>query len=173
MNDFINRQGEMELLEMEWERPGGRFLVVHGRRRIGKTRMVKEFIDNKKGIFYVAGDTNSKIQLNEFKDILAGFYNDEFLRNADVANWKMMFDYMTRLIGKEEKMYIWIDEFSYLIKNDKSVVSSLQIFIDHFVRENSNLYFIISGSLFGMMSEKVLSASSPLYGRRNRDIFLQ
>ncbi|MGE5342195.1 MAG: ATP-binding protein [Candidatus Omnitrophota bacterium] len=172
MIQFINRHNELELLESEWNRSGGRFIVVHGRRRIGKTRLIKEFTKNKTGIFYVAADSNSKIQLDEFKVAVANYYNDNLLRNLDISSWKMMFEYMERIIDTKERIYIWIDEFSYLIKNDKTVVGSLQVFIDHFVREKSNLFLIISGSLFGMMSEKVLSSSSPLYGRRNRDIFL-
>jgi AAA+ ATPase superfamily predicted ATPase len=172
MKEFVNRQEELELLEDEWSRPGGRFIVVHGRRRIGKTRLIKEFTKNKTGIFYIASDSNKKIQINEFKQEVANFYRDDLLRNLEITTWKMMFDYLEKRIQKEEKIFIWMDEFSYLIKNDKAVISSLQIFIDHFVREGAHLFLIISGSLFGMMSEKVLSSASPLYGRRNRDFLL-
>lgn len=172
MREFVNRNEELELLEAEWNRSGGRFIVVHGRRRIGKTRLIKEFTKNKTGIFYIAADSNKKVQLDEFKKEAANFYNDDLLRSIDISDWRMMFDYLEKLIKKEEKIYLWMDEFSYLIKNDRTVVSSLQIFIDHFVREGASLFLIISGSLFGMMSEKVLSSASPLYGRRNRDILL-
>lgn len=169
---FVNRHEELELLEKEWQRSGGRFVVVYGRRRIGKTRLLKEFTKNKTGIFYVAGDSSKKVQLDEFKEVVANFYRDDLLRNLEITSWKMMFDYMKKSIGKDEKIYIWIDEFSYLVKNDKTMVSSLQVFIDHFVRDEADLFLVVSGSLFGLMSEKVLSSTSPLYGRRNRDIFL-
>ncbi len=79
-----------------------------------------------------------------------------------------MHNEFTAIIEKDGKWYI-----AYGPGNNMTVVSSLQVFIDHFVRDNSEVFLIISGSLFGMMSEKVLSSSSPLYGRRNKDIFLQ
>lgn len=171
MKEFINRTEELELLEREWLREGGRFLVVHGRRRIGKTRLIKEFTRDKTGIFYVAADTNKKVQLNEFKEAVAGFFDDGVLGSIDIGDWKTMLQYLEKLVG-QKRIYLWIDEFSYLIKSDKSMVSAVQVFVDHFVRNTSNLFFIVSGSLFGMMSEKVLASSSPLYGRRNRDILL-
>jgi AAA+ ATPase superfamily predicted ATPase len=170
---FVDRKEELALLEEEWRRPGGRFVVVYGRRRIGKTRLIQEFTKDKTGLFTVASDASRKVQIDEFKQAAADFFRDDFLRNVDIKTWKMMFDYLKKIVPAEKKMYIWIDEFSYLIKNDRTIVSALQVFIDHFVREEVNLFLIVSGSLFGMMSEKVLSNTSPLYGRRNRDILLQ
>jgi len=148
MNEFVNRYDELSLLEEEWGRPGGRFIVVHGRRRIGKTRLIKEFTKNKTGIFYVAGDSNSKIQLNEFKDAAATFFRDDFLRSIDISSWKMMFDYLEKVIStKEERIYLWMDEFSYLLKNDKTIVSSLQIFIDH--KEIKTYFSILNAIAYG------------------------
>lgn len=69
-------------------------------------------------------------------------------------------------------MYLWIDEFSYIIKNDPSATSALQKFIDNGVR-NARIFFIVSGSLFGLMSERILSHASPLYGRRTRDMLIK
>ena len=54
ISKFIDRQQEMSLLEDEWNKPGGRLIILYGRRRIGKTRLLTEFISGKKGIFYIA-----------------------------------------------------------------------------------------------------------------------
>ena len=86
MKEFINRHDESALLEEEWNRSGGRFIVVHGRRRIGKTRLIKEFTRNKPGIFFVASDANKKIQLDEFKEKVALFFNDPLLRNIEISS---------------------------------------------------------------------------------------
>ncbi len=169
---FIDRREEQEVLKQDWDTKKNAFLVVYGRRRIGKTRLIGEFLKNKQGIKYTAEDTNKRIQINEFKTIIASYLKDEFLAEQEILEWTNLFAYLAKVLGKEKRIYIWIDEFSYVIKNDSSAASALQKFIDSFLRK-SNIFFIVSGSLFGLMSEKVLSAASPLYGRRTRDILLK
>lgn len=170
MISFIDRKTEISILEREWANENA-FVVVYGRRRIGKTRLIEEFLKDKNGIKYVAEDTSKRIQIKEFKDILASYLKDDFLEKQDIMEWSALFSYLTKVIDTKTKIYLWIDEFSYLIKNDSSITSVLQKFIDSFVR-NSKLFLIVSGSLFGLMSEKILSHSSPLYGRRTRDMII-
>ena len=167
---FINRENELKTLENLWKLKNC-FVIVYGRRRIGKTRLIEEFLKNKKGIIYTAEDVNKKIQLREFKNALADFLRDDFLKNQEIDSWSSLFSYLEKTLDLNKRFYIWIDEFTYLVKNDPSFPSILQKFIDKIVR-NSNIFFIVSGSLFGIMKEKVLSYSSPLYGRRTKDILL-
>ena len=169
---FIDRKNELDILNKDWKNSVNAFIVIYGRRRIGKTKLIEEFLKDKKGISYTAEDSSKKIQIREFKDAIANFLNDDFLRKQEIIEWSSLFDYLKRVLDKNKRFYIWIDEFSYLVKNDKSLPSILQIFIDKFLR-NSKIFFIVSGSLFGLMREKVLSNSSPLYGRRTRDILLR
>ena len=169
---FIDREEEIKLLERDWKSSKNAFVVVFGRRRIGKTRLIEEFLRSKDGIKYTAEDTNKKIQINEIKNIFASYLNDDFLRKQEISDWSSFFSYLSNILPKNKRLYLWIDEFSYIIKNDPSCVSAIQKFIDGFLRR-SKMFFIVSGSLFGLMSEKILSASSPLYGRRTRDILLR
>ncbi len=169
---LIDRKEELKLLESDWKQQKHGFIVVYGRRRIGKTALLSKFLEKKEGVKYTADDTNKKIQIREFKDSLAHFFKDEFLATQDIGEWSALFSYLSKTLPKDKKMYLWIDEFSYLIKTDASITSVLQKFIDGWVRD-SNIVFIVSGSLFGLMSEKILSHASPLYGRRTRDLLLQ
>jgi len=169
---FINRKNELDVLNKDWKNLANAFVVVYGRRRIGKTKLIEEFLKDKKGVSYTAEDTSKKIQIREFKEDMANFLDDSFLRKQEINEWSSLFDYLQKVLDKNRRFYIWIDEFSYLLKNDKSLPSILQKFIDKFLR-NSKIFFIVSGSLFGLMREKVLSSSSPLYGRRTRDILLR
>lgn len=171
MVSFIDRKEEISLLENDWNHQESAFVVVYGRRRVGKTRLIGEFLKDKEGIRYTASDTNKKIQINELKGAIADYLHDDFLSKQDILEWNDLFSYLSKVIDSDKRFYLWIDEFSYLIKNDSSVASALQKFIDWFVR-NSHLFLVVSGSLFGLMSEKVLSNSSPLYGRRTRDMLL-
>ena len=167
---FIDRERELKTLEELWKLENC-FAVVYGRRRIGKTRLIEEFLKDKKGVSYSAEDVNRKIQIREFKNALAEFLNDEFLKTQEIDSWSSLFSYLGKTLDLNKRFYIWIDEFSYLIKNDPSLPSVLQKFIDKVLRR-SKIFFIVSGSLFGIMREKVLSHSSPLYGRRTKDILL-
>ncbi len=162
----------MNLLEKAWASEIAQFIVLYGRRRVGKTRLVLEFIEGKEGIFYIAEDENPRSQINELKDSIAHKLEDDFLRDTDIENWKELFNYLKKVLPEEKKFFLAIDEFSYLIKNDNSLASALQKFWDTFL-SNTNVCLIVSGSLFGLMQEKILSHSSPLYGRRTRDIFLE
>lgn len=170
--NLINREEELDLLKKDWEHSSNSFVVVYGRRRIGKTRLIDEFLKDKNGVKYTADDTNKTVQIRELKNAIASYLNDEFLTKQNITDWTLLFSYLEKVLSKNIKFYLWIDEFSYLIKNDPSIASVLQKFIDNFLRE-SKIFFIISGSIFGLMKEKVLESTSPLYGRRTRDILLK
>ncbi len=162
----------MKVLEKDWKSKGNGFVVVFGRRRIGKSTLINEFIKNKDGLKYTAEDVNKKVQITQIKEIVSSYLKDDFLAKQNIDNWDSFFSYLSKVLDKNKRIYFWIDEFSYLIKNDSSLVSVIQKFNDDFLR-HSNIFFIVSGSLLGLMSEHVLSSSSPLYGRRTRDLLLK
>ncbi|MEM2133817.1 MAG: ATP-binding protein [Candidatus Jordarchaeaceae archaeon] len=169
---FINRVNELALLESEWRKDRASFIVLYGRRRIGKTRLILEFIKDKKGIFYIAEDTNTKTQIEEVKKTFSRFFEDSFLERVELKEWGDFFEYLEKLVPRNEKLFIVIDEFSYLIRSDRTILSVLQKFWDTFLT-NTKVFLLVSGSLLGLMSEQVLSSASPLYGRRTRDILLE
>ena len=162
----------MDLMNTAWERDDAQFVVIYGRRRIGKTRLITEFIEGKDGIFYIAEDENPKSQIAELKENIADHLNDDFLKEIEITSWKELFEYLKKVLPEDERFYLAIDEFSYMIQNDKTILSSLQKFWDTFLSQ-TKICLIVSGSIFGLMEEKVLSKSSPLYGRRSRDILLE
>ena len=76
---FIDREGVFSLLEEEWEKEKGRLIVLYGRRRIGKTRLLMEFAKGKKrnGIFYIAEESSALIVLS---GSLLGLMSEKVLR---------------------------------------------------------------------------------------------
>lgn len=169
---FIDREYEFGLLEEAWNSKGAKFVVIYGRRRVGKTKLLLEFVKGKSGVFFIADDINKKIQIGELKNKLAAHFSDDFLGRAEISEWRDLFDYLQKLLPKKGKFYLVIDEFSYIVKNDKGVLSALQKFWDTFLSGTATT-LIVSGSMFGMISDNVLSASSPLYGRRTKDILIR
>jgi len=170
IRNFVGRETELTILEEEWKKDGGRLIILYGRRRIGKTRLVTEFIREKKGLLYFADDTAPQIQLRRLQDAIAGFFADPLLTSIEFTTWDQLFMY---LAGKPlpERRYLVIDEFTYLIKNDPSILSALQKAWDTDLSE-SNWCIILSGSMLGLMTDTALSYTSPLYGRRTRDMLL-
>lgn len=172
MKRFVNRKRELEILKKEWEKKRASFVVIYGRRRIGKTELLKFFVKGKDGIFFIAEDVRKEIIIEEMKEKFADFFKDDLLKNLDIKNWKQFFDYLAKIFPKDKRFYIVLDEFTYIVKNSPEILSYLQKFWDDFMKK-TKVFFVICGSLFGMMEEKVLSESSPLYGRRTRDLLIR
>ena len=166
--EFIDREREMKVLKREWNnRPS--FLVLYGRRRAGKTRLMREFSKGRKTFFFTFPEAIKEVQMREFKRALSSFLGDELILKVETDNW---FDLLSYLAERSDDCLIVLDEFTYAIKSDRKILSDLQRVWDGILSEK-NVMLVISGSLLGMMWDDVLSHASPLYGRRTRSIHLK
>jgi hypothetical protein len=170
IREFIDREEERALLEREWQSPGGRLIILYGRRRIGKTRLIDEFIRDKPGILYIAEDASPHIQIAQLKSRCAEYFGDPLLAGLDIRTWDQLFTYLAQK-PLNTRTYFVIDEFTYLIRNDPSILSALQKSWDRNMT-GSGWCLLLSGSILSLMSDLALSSTSPLYGRRTRDILL-
>ncbi len=168
---FINRKEELEALESEWARDRAGFVVIYGRRRIGKTRLIAEFIKGKDGVFYTADNASPHTQMNELKVKFAEFFRDDVLKRLSFDSWRVFWDYIGKHIQHNRKFFIALDEFSYLLKNSKDFATAFQSFWDNHL-SHSQALLITSGSLLSIMLDEVLSVRAPLYGRRTRDMLI-
>lgn len=168
---FINRKHELNHLEEEYAKEGAKFVVLYGRRRVGKTRLIEEFIRNKDAAYYLAAQETDKQQMEEFRNVIADRLNDGFLRTTSFNDWKHLFAYLEKAWPKDKRMILAIDEVTFVIKSNSSFPSYFQKFWDVFLSK-TNTFVILSGSLVNLIIESVLSHSSPLYGRRTSQIFL-
>ena len=169
MEQFIGRDSELNTLEEEYARGSG-FVVIYGRRRIGKTTLIKEFIKGKKALYFLATE---ELEMNNIKDFAARigeFIGDRTLRNANYKNWQDLFQKISDYNPKEKKILV-IDELPYLVKVNPAFVSILQKAWDEQLK-NKNIMLILCGSLISMMKKVALSYDSPLYGRRTSQIRL-
>ena len=157
---FRNREEELRFLNNIYRKEGKGLVVIYGRRRVGKTELIKEFIKDKKAIYYLADKRGTRTNTNEFVKYCAEFFND---MPPDVDNFDGAFRYIMKRCGKE-KLVVAIDEFPYLIEKDDSIPSIFQKIIDEIINKG-NILLILSGSSMSMMYEGVLSYKSPLYGR--------
>ena len=167
---FIGRKRELQTLQELYERPGFGMMVIRGRRRIGKSTLITEFIRDKRAIFYTAtkigGDKNLELFSSQVLAVLDPDYSGAVFHSVESC-----FDYIGKKLG-EEKLVLAIDEFPYWAEKDEALLSILQKYIDTQWKEKE-LLLILCGSSLSFMEKKVLSEKSPLFGRRDGQIKLE
>lgn len=171
---FVARERELKVLQKEWEFDKARLLILYGRRRIGKTRLVTHWIETFKprALYWVAEPTSSKDQLRSFSQALFNFEsNSSVPDDFSYSTWNQAFEQAAR-IAKQERMALILDEFTYLMALEQGIAGILQNVWDHHL-QYSSIFLIVSGSHVGMMERGILSYQAPLYGRATSRLLLQ
>ncbi len=166
---FIDRETELEILKERFNSGRAEFMVIYGRRRIGKTELVKKIISEHGGIILMGREESKKLQLQRFARLLGEYFEDEFLKKQGFNNWDAFFEYIYTK-SKDRRIIIALDEFPYLVKEEKALPSMLQDYWDNKL-QNTRIFLIILGSSISMM-ERLLGYKSPLYGRRTGQLKL-
>lgn len=161
---FIGRDKELLKLNQMYKSNNFEFAVIYGRRRVGKTTLIKEFCKNKKSIYFIARETNDVFNLENFSNDVFEVTSNQTAGNAKFSNWEMAFNYIYN-IAKDERIILVIDEYPYLATANKAISSILQAHIDMKLK-TSKLFLILCGSSMSFMEYQVLGYKSPLYGRR-------
>ncbi len=159
---FVGRREEMEKLNQFYKTSNFEMLILYGRRRVGKTRLLTEFIKEKNAIFFVAEENNDRRNLQRFSEAVMDHYEKDMAASFD--QWTDALTYIARR-AQEERTVLVIDELPYIVQGNEAFMSVLQNTIDH-VLKNSNLMVVLSGSYVSFMEDQLVSAKSPLYGRK-------
>ncbi len=171
MQKFINRLKELETLEKQYVANQSSLVVVYGRRRIGKTALIAEFLKrHPDSLYFLATEESEAQNLNYFKAQVAEFTGNELLKSAAVdwsAVFKALIDYKTKT-----KKIIVLDEFQYIGQSNSAFPSVMQKIWDTLLKD-ANVMLILCGSLVSLMKSQTLDYSSPLYGRRTGQIKLK
>lgn len=171
MEYFVDRDQEMETLQSEYERKGSALVVLYGRRRVGKTTLISEFIKDKKALFFLASEESESQNRTAFKSKAAEFIDSDLLRDADIKSWDVIFKSVIDT-PFYSKPVIVIDEFQYLGKANPAFPSVFQRIWEEILKDRS-VMVILCGSLVSMMESQTLAYGSPLYGRRTAQIRLK
>lgn len=166
---FIGRQKELDALSKLYKSNKFEFAVLYGRRRVGKTALINEFIDDKKAIYFMGVESNAKQNLENFsKSIME--YASGIEAEMSFPSFQAALEYVFKL-SEKERMILAIDEYPYVARSSKSLASTLQLLIDKY-KDTSKLMLILCGSSMSYMEDQVLAYKSPLYGRRTAQIKL-
>lgn len=161
---FVGRDRELADLNRRYESGQFEFAVIYGRRRVGKTTLINEFIKDKECILYSATETNSKQNLAELSRSIYAISEDYNSSESSFTNFQAAFETVFKIADNRRIIFV-IDEYPYLAGCSKGISSVLQLLIDRY-HENSKLFIILCGSSMSFMENQVMGYKSPLYGRR-------
>lgn len=160
---FIGRERELASLNKLYTSDKFEFAVIYGRRRVGKTALINQFISDKKAIFFMGVESNARQNLENLSKNIMEFRTGVQAETAFVS-FQAALEYVFKLAEKERLIFI-IDEYPYVARAVKSLASTLQLLIDKY-KDCSKLMLILCGSSMSYMEDQVLAYKAPLYGRR-------
>jgi AAA+ ATPase superfamily predicted ATPase len=162
---FYNREAELETLRSAAESPGADFIVVYGRRRVGKTALLKEFCRTRPHIYFLAAQEAEHRQREKFLAQVAEYFDERVPR---IDSWDEAFEYLGEKLQTKDLVVV-IDEFPYLVAENDSLPSYLQAFVDETL-DGTDSMLVLCGSSVSTMESAVLGHESPLYGRRTAQL---
>ncbi|MBI2548533.1 ATP-binding protein [Candidatus Woesearchaeota archaeon] len=167
---FKNRKHELKALERLYSEKFPKLIVMYGRRRVGKTALIQEFLKKHKGIYLLGRQETELENLRRFSAEISNFFSDETLNTNPLRNWDSLFTYLSQKL-KEKRFAVAIDEFPYVVSANEAVPSILQDYWDNKLSKLS-AFIILCGSSISMM-ERVVGYKSPIYGRRTEQMLIE
>lgn len=177
---FIGRHRELQTLESFLQGPTAGLLILYGRRRVGKTRLIAHFIEQHPHapVFYWVATTHSEtFQLRDFSQTI--LQHDPRMSGPPSADftfpgWEAALNHLAEMVSLQDHPYLLVlDEFTYLLRNEPAISSVFQKVWDQRLSHISQIRLVLTGSLLGMMARQVFSYQAPLYGRATAQIRLR
>jgi AAA+ ATPase superfamily predicted ATPase len=162
---FIGRRAELEALETRWNSGKFELCITYGRRRVGKTTLIRHFIEAKPAIFWTALEIPASDNLALLSRAI--FQNEE-RGNVTFTGFAEALEYIFKR-AEQERLTFVIDEYPFLAESFPGFSSLLQKLIDEY-KGQSKLFLIINGSSISLMEDYFSSYKHPLYGRKTCQI---
>lgn len=156
---FIDREIELRFLEERWRSGKAELIIIYGRRGIGKTELIKKFIDGKKAYYFFVTSEDVNTLLQGFLRVLGKPYS---LMKID--NLEDFYLLLAEIVG-DERIVVVFDEFQRLIEAHRGALSLLQKIWDDKLR-HTKIFLVLVGSVVGVLERIGKSYESPIYGRR-------
>ena len=174
MNEIVGRKKEIELLQRIVESEESEFVALYGRRRIGKTFLIKQFFKNN-FTFYFSGSENStmKIQLENFKNAFQDYFKIEI---SMPESWTSAFEILKKAMTRSRKRgrkVIFIDEMPWLATMGSNFIQAFEYWWNTYASSNPDILLIVCGSSTSWMLNKIIKNRGGLHNRVTRQISLQ
>lgn len=162
--EFVDRESGLETLHEAFGSERAELIVIYGRRRLGKSALVREATkDIDEAVYWQATEETPDVQLADFVETVSESH-------ASVDDVRRDWEALLRFLGQRDAVVV-LDEFPYLVQSDEAVPSKIQRVWDTDLEETA-MTLVLVGSSISVMEEKVLGGGSPLYGRRTATIDL-
>ncbi|MDR3094814.1 MAG: ATP-binding protein [Bacteroidales bacterium] len=174
MNTIIGRKREQRLLEEYYHSNKAEFVVICGRRRVGKTFLIRECFRNKFA-FYLSGAENATkaAQLKNFNAAINTYSGYPY---PAITDWQEAFLQLQHYIGNmatKRKIVLFFDELPWLDNNKSGFLSAFEYFWNSFASAKSNILLIACGSATSWIVHKIINSRGGLHNRVTRQIFLE
>jgi uncharacterized protein len=165
---FLNRERELDQLQRWWDDDRAEFITLFGRRQVGKTELLVQFLKEKRAIYFYADRQPRADHLRALTEQTLALVDDPVLRVQPFASWEAALTYVLRLATTERLAFV-IDEFSYAVDADPSLPSVMQRLWDSARRAGTEMFLVLCTS-FTEAVERHFHADGPLYRRRTREL---
>jgi AAA+ ATPase superfamily predicted ATPase len=170
---FIGRTEELSDLNERFSSSTSQLLIIYGRRRIGKSQLLKTFSKNKLSLFFegIEGAHRNK-QIENCVLEFSKQTKKTITAKLKLTKWEEFFELLTDHFKQNpEKKIIILDEFQWMANQQSFLVSLIKFYWDNYWK-NQNVMLILCGSVAHYMVKKVIQ-SKALYGRINYELCLQ
>lgn len=171
--DFIGRQRELELLRRFYDGKEGAFVPVYGRRRVGKTTLLRRFCAGRPAIFFVGKEVPDALQRREFLTRAAQVLEEPLLAEIEPPDWRRLLALVRERWRGDRRLVVVLDEFQWTAAASPGLPSAIQELWDSAWQSDRGVMLVICGSYVGFMEREVPGRRSPLYGRRTAQVHLK
>jgi AAA+ ATPase superfamily predicted ATPase len=168
---FFNRTDELRFLAGQAREDRAALVVLYGRRRTGKTSLLKHFANGRRSVLFVADQQSRADQLAAFSRVALAALGEPGLEDTTFPSWEAALRFLGSR-ARETSLFVVMDEFGYLCESDPGLPSILQRLWDAELRD-TRLHLVLCGSYVSFMEREILAAKNPLYGRRTGEWLLQ
>lgn len=171
----IGREREMAELQRSLESDRSEFVIVYGRRRVGKTYLVDNFFHYEYDFSFVGGHRLTKQkQLRNFAKAMKKYAH--LARQPKYENWDDAFDALEELmesLPEEKRKVIFIDEMPWIDTPQSEFVDALETFWNGWAARRRDIMFVASGSSTSWMVDKLVENQGGLHGRITNNIYVR
>jgi len=166
---FYNREKELQNLReiQQSSLSSSKMTVIVGRRRIGKTKLIKEAYKDK--VYFFVSKKNEALLCAEFIDIIESTLSVKVF--GEFSSFKNLFEYLMNL-SITTSFTLVIDEFQEFLQINSSIYSDMQNIWDEY-KDKSKMNLVLSGSIYSLMKKIFEDKKEPLFGRANNKIHLK
>jgi len=168
---FVNRSKELDFLASQGRPDRPSLVILYGRRRVGKTALLRRFARDRRSVFFVADAASRADQLGSFSGVVLPDLGGPGLEQTVFPSWEAALRFVAGR-AVERPLLLVLDEFQYLCASDPSLPSVLQRLWDAELGR-TRLHLVLCGSYVSFMEREILGAKNPLYGRRTGEYLLE